>query len=205
MSAYKKQHYVAQSSLRRFAQDGEHFFVFDKVSGEVRPASVGDVAEERYFNRIPIEEMRPEFASEIIDPDGIEKALSVIESDYNTMVGGIIKSTDPRGLTRRISDALRITSAKCINRKQKQAMSFFVALRYVRTREFRDTIAEGPRKFAEAVMKFVPPQQRDEFSRMSTPSGSEGMLSSPPHASPNVDRISLQVKCRIRSLPLPVL
>ncbi len=87
MSGYKKQHYVAQSSLRRFAPDGEHFFVFDKVSGKVRPASVRDVAE-----------------------------------SYRT-----------------------------------------------------------------------------------PSSGSEGMLSSPPHASPNVDRISLQVKCRIRSLPLPVL
>ena len=45
MSGYKKQHYVAQGSLGRFAQDGEHFFVFDKVSGRVRPASVRDVVE----------------------------------------------------------------------------------------------------------------------------------------------------------------
>ena len=167
MAGYKKQHYVAQSNLRRFSQDSEHLFVFDKVSGEVRPANVRDVAEERYFNRIPLEELPPELASQVIDPDGIEKALSAIESDYNTMVGRIIKATDPRGLVRRISDALRITSAKCISRRQKQAMSFFVALQYVRTREFRDTIADGSNKFAEAVMKFVPPDQRDEFSRMS--------------------------------------
>jgi hypothetical protein len=159
---------VAQSSLRRFAQDGEHLFVFDKVSGEVRPANVRDVAEERYSNRIPLEELTPEFASQIIDPDGIEKALSAIESDYNATVGRIIQATGPRGLVRRISDALRITSAKCISKRQKQAMSFFVALQYVRTREFRDTIAEGSKKFAEAVMKFVPPEQRDEFSQMST-------------------------------------
>jgi len=46
-------------------------------------------------------------------------------------------------------------------------MSFFVALQYVRTREFRDTIADGSRKLAGAAMKFVPPEQRDQFSQMS--------------------------------------
>jgi hypothetical protein len=42
-------------------------------------------------------------------------------------------------------------------------MSLFIAVQYVRTREFRDTIADGTKKFAEAVRKLVPPDHLDEF------------------------------------------
>jgi hypothetical protein len=168
MGSYTKQHFVPQNSLRRFTYDGEHLFVFDKFTQEVREGqNAKDIAEERYFNRIPLGELPQEVASQIIDPDGIEKALAVIESDYSTMVGRIIKATAPRSLVRRFLDRAHIVNPKCWNRKQKQAMSFFVALQYIRTREFRETIADGAKKFEEAIIEFVPPEHREEFAKAS--------------------------------------
>src|SRR5213082_2340628 len=75
MASYTKQHFVPQNSLRRFTHDDEHLFVFDKFKQEVRPSNVRDIAEERHFNRIPVDELPSEVASKIIDPDGIERAL----------------------------------------------------------------------------------------------------------------------------------
>lgn len=167
MASYTKQHFVPQNSLRRFTEDGEHLFVFDKFKQEIRPSNVRDVAEERHFNRIPVDELPPEVACHILDPDGIERALGTIESDYNDLVGRIIHATDPRTHVRRILDALHLTNPRWFNRKQKEAMSFFIALQYVRTREFRNFMAEGAEKFAGAVMKFVPPELRDEFAQVS--------------------------------------
>ncbi|HMH42895.1 MAG TPA: DUF4238 domain-containing protein [Pyrinomonadaceae bacterium] len=168
MASYTKQHFVPQNSLRRFTHDGEHLFVFDKFTQEVRgDQNVKDIAEERHFNRIPVDELPPEVARNIIDPDGIERALGAIESDYNDLVGKILQASDPRTRVRRILDAIHLTSPKCFNRKQKEAMSFFIALQYIRTREFRNFMAEGAQKFAEAVMKFVPREQRDEFAQVS--------------------------------------
>jgi len=167
MASYTKQHFVPQNSLRRFTHDDEHLFVFDKFKQEVRPSNVRDIAEERHFNRIPVDELPSEVASKIIDPDGIERALGAIESDYNDLVGKIIQATEPRARVRRFLDRLHFTSPKCFNRKQKRAMSFFIALQYIRTKEFRNFMAEGAEKFAKAVMKFIPPEQTDEFEQYS--------------------------------------
>lgn len=93
MADYKKRHYVPQSYLRRFTQDEEHLFVFDKISKQVRPAHVKDIAEQRYFNRIPAEAIPQEMLDQGIDVDMAEKKLSRIESEYNAEVARIIAAT----------------------------------------------------------------------------------------------------------------
>lgn len=50
-----------------------------------------------------------------------------------------------------------------MSKKQKTAMSFFVALQYIRTREFRDTMIDGSEKLKLVLKKFIPEEKQDEF------------------------------------------
>ena len=72
MSKTKKQHYVPQSYLKRFAHDSQRLWVFDKVSGIIFKSNVIDVAQKRYFYDLP------ERANNLgIDVQSAEKVLAV--------------------------------------------------------------------------------------------------------------------------------
>ena len=93
MQRTKKQHYVPQAALRRFSQDGEKVFVYDKIKGEIRLANVRDVAQQRYFYDIPPEAIPPELEG-TLDRQMVEHTLGALESDFNSVVVEVINKVN---------------------------------------------------------------------------------------------------------------
>jgi len=158
MRRSKKQHFVPQSALRRFSQDGETLFVFDKIQNEVRIANIRDLAQQRYFYDIP-QEAVPIELEEKFDRQIIERRLGVLESDFNTIVNRVICSATERSWTRRLLNLVLLRRGRIISRSDKQELCFFVALQYLRTREFRLTIQDGLEQFEVAIRKMIPADQ----------------------------------------------
>jgi len=156
----KKQHYVPQAALRRFSADNERLFVYDKVRNEVRISNVRDVAQQRYFYNIP-EEVIPD--ADPLDRQAIEQTLSQLEGDFNTVVERVLRNVKRRSVLRRFLNFVTFKRGKIIARRDKKALCFFVALQYVRTREFRLTIQDGLEQFETAIRKRIPADQLQFF------------------------------------------
>jgi hypothetical protein len=162
MQRTKKQHYVPQAALRRFSNDGERIFVYDKISNEVRVSNIRDVAQQRYFYDIP-QEVIPANLQQTMDRQTVEHTLSKLEGDFNTVVERVLRKAGRRNLLRRFWNFITFTHGKIISRRDKKALCFFVALQYLRTREFRLTIQDGLEQFEAAIRKRVPVDQIDLF------------------------------------------
>jgi hypothetical protein len=158
----KKQHYVSQAALRRFSSDRERIFVYDKVSNEVRISNIRDVAQQRYFYDIP-KEVIPGDLQQRMDRQTIEQTLSQLEGDFNTVVERVLRKVTWRNPLRRFLDFITFRHGKIISRRDKEALCFFVALQYLRTREFRLTIRDGLDQFEAAIRKRIPAEQIDLF------------------------------------------
>ena len=161
MPRTKKQHYVPQTALRRFSEDGERISVFDKIRNEVRIANIRDVAQQRYFYDIPQEAIPPELEG-TLDRQMIEHLLSGLEADFNNVVGQVIDKVSSRSIVRRFLNAF-LLRGKIVSRKNKRALCFFVALQYLRTREFRRTIQDGLEQFEAALRNRIPADQVENF------------------------------------------
>lgn len=155
MPRTKKQHYVPQLALRRFARCEGQIYVFDKIRDEVRIANVRDVAQQRYFYDIP-EEAIPAELVDVVDRQMIEHRLSALEHRFNAVVARVLNGAKRRKAIRRMLSALIPWRRKIISRKIKRQLCFFVALQYLRTREFRLTIQDGLEQFETAIRKLVP-------------------------------------------------
>lgn len=162
MQRTKKQHYVPQSALRRFSEDGERIFVFDKIRKETRIANIRDIAQQRYFYDIPEEAIPPELEG-VLDRQMIEHTLGDLESDFNMVVDRVIDNATGLSKMRRLLNTVALMRRKIISRKNKRALCFFVALQYLRTREFRRTIQDGLEQFEEALRKRIPEDHLEEF------------------------------------------
>jgi len=162
MQRTKKQHYVPQTALRRFSPDGERIFVYDKISNEVRLSNIRDVAQQRYFYDIP-QEVIPADLQQKMDRQAIEHTLSELEADFNTVAERVLRKVTSRNLLRRFWNFATFRQSKTINRRDKKALCFFVALQYLRTREFRLTIQDGLEQFEAAIRKRIPADQLDFF------------------------------------------
>src|SRR3982751_4111025 len=101
MPRTKKQHYVPQSALRRFSEDEERIYVFDKVRKEVRISNIRDVAQQRYFYDIP-QEVIPDDLQQSMDRQAIEHTLSELEADFNTVVERVLRKVSHRSLLKRV-------------------------------------------------------------------------------------------------------
>ena len=157
----KKQHYVPQTALRRFSADRERVFVYDKVLNEARISNVRDIAQQRYFYDIP-QDAIPADLQETMDRQMIERTLSEIESDFNAVVERVLRKAEP-GRLRRLVNLLTFRRGKVISRRDKEALCFFVALQYLRTREFRLTIKDGLEQFEAVIRRMIPEDQLDRF------------------------------------------
>jgi hypothetical protein len=149
MSNVKKQHYVPQFYLKRFTHDGERLFVYDKFSKQTRQANVKDVAQERYF----------------YDSQHTEKGLGVIERDFSIAIGKVLKNTEPRSLSRKVLDALRLRRGRVVSRRLKAHLSFFTAVQMFRTREYRNTLVEGMEKTGRALLNMAAKMKFPEEAR----------------------------------------
>lgn len=83
----KKQHYVAQSYLRRFTSDGERLYVFDKFTKSAfGPTNVVNLAHENYFYDFHDEAVVSAAAAANIDLQSAEKALAVLDGEFNRII-----------------------------------------------------------------------------------------------------------------------
>lgn len=162
MQRTKKQHFVPQAALRRFSADGERVFVYDKVSSQVRISNVRDIAQQRYFYDIP-QEIIPADLQATMDRQVIERTLSQIEGDFNTVVERVLRKIAKHSFVSRFLNLITVRRWKSISRHDKEALCFFVALQYLRTREFRLTIQDGLEQFEAVIRKRIPPDQIDFF------------------------------------------
>ncbi len=136
--------------------------MYDKIQDQARIANVRDVAQQRYFYDIPEEAIPPELEAKL-DRQIIERALSPLEGNFNRVVSRVIDKATNRGLFRGVLDTLLLTHGKRITRREKSALSFFVALQFIRTREFRLTLKDGLEQFESVVRTLVPSDKLDEF------------------------------------------
>lgn len=121
MSKTKKEHYVAQSYLKKFANNGK-IFVFDKRTRKEFETNVSKVASENYFYDID-----PDFLTMSKEPQFIEKYLAQVDGDF-------VRTRD---------DILRtIRNKKKITITEKRKMWFFITLQFFRTRGFRDFLVK---------------------------------------------------------------
>ena len=110
MSKVKREHYVPQSYLRGFTEDGEHLFAFDKSTRTRFGTSVSEIACERYFY-------------DLSDLQATEKALSKLDAAYPCWRDSIIETVE-RG--------------ESITLEQQAKLTFFIAMQVRRTRWFRN-------------------------------------------------------------------
>ena len=127
MNSPQNQHYVPKFILRQFLtnEDKEQVSVFDKHEERMFTTSIANVMAERRFNDF------------VIDDDllSIEAGFSRVESELVPIYRGVLE-------TRRLEPS---------DEEQKAALSFLVALQFVRTRAHRERWAELERAIQEKV------------------------------------------------------
>jgi len=138
MPKVKKQHYVPQFYLRRFAID-DKLFLFDKFTQKVVPTNVRDAGSGSYFYDLPQKLMPPE--ADEIDEQIVEKALGEMESVFAVALDKSLATVERK---------------RRINQKQKPAMAFFMALQFLRTPEQRQSGIELEEALANVLLKFHP-------------------------------------------------
>jgi len=142
----KKQHYVPQCYLRNFSSDQpDHLFVYDKKTQKSWNGAISDVAAEGYFNdlsfpeslnieqqiflqthNVTIEQLKAE--------QTIEKYLAnSIENKYAQLLSSLIT---------RFKQLTPWVEKNCffISIKDKEELSYYVAVQMLRTRALRDSI-----------------------------------------------------------------
>jgi hypothetical protein len=132
----KKQHFVPQGYLRRFADERQHLHVFDKVQRIAHKANVKDVAQKSRFYDIPEEVWAAPIPPDY-DPQFVENFFSGIESGFNDAIDELINTVELRG----IGPSLRET------------LAMNLALQDMRTLGFRSQLIElynkGMQKIAD--------------------------------------------------------
>jgi hypothetical protein len=146
VSQVKTEHYVPKSYLKRFAEDGESIFAFDKFTQKAFRTNIENVACENYFYDLPEEDA----AKVGIDPQIVEKALSDIESGFSNTIDAILKSAAP-------------SRGRIIQDDQKLAMAYFITVQQLRTRETRNVFTEMSQRIGEMLLSKIPNVSPDQY------------------------------------------
>jgi hypothetical protein len=125
MSKTKREHYVPQSYLRGFTEDGEHLFAFDKSTRTRFGTSVSEIACERYFY-------------DLSDSQATEKALSKLDGVYPCWRDSITETAE---------------KGERITLEQQAKLAFFIAMQIRRTRWFRNLNIEIAEQVEEVFVK----------------------------------------------------
>lgn len=142
--ATKKQHYVPQLYLRKFANSDEQLYVYEKDQRMSHPSNVVDIAQKRYFYDFPqsildafaqSEEAKkadPELVKKALDPQLVEHELGRIESDFVPILDEMVDL---------------ISRGKWIKDEHRFKTAHFMAVQALRTAEFRQQLSEIMGKF----------------------------------------------------------
>ena len=135
MDWVKNQHYVPQAYLRNFAISGrESLYCFNKDSGEIleKPTSIRNIASERYFYDI-----------KGIDEQIVEKIFGKLEDDFGPFIKRFKAKCD---LHKKGVPFSR--SAPVLTEVERNYLSSWLAVQFLRTRDMRDIILEVYNKIA---------------------------------------------------------
>lgn len=136
MSEHKKQHYVQQSYLRRFSLNGTQISVFDKILNRAFSNSIGAVAQESHFYRLPEGLMDENGLPIELDPLFVEKWFQTIEQDFNVAIETLVD----------------LPPDEDIGLDVRTSLAEPIAIQYLRTRAFRNTIIDGAEQFIGELM-----------------------------------------------------
>jgi hypothetical protein len=140
---HKKQHFVPQFYLNRFAENGRKLYVYDKVQGNVFRASPVDIGHENHFLSVP-ELDRGAGAGSFFERlfGGVETAASTAITDIgNRLNNGINEVVTP---------------------ESREAVALFLALQHLRTREARDRLSQSSDAIQQAL-KDIREEGTNEF------------------------------------------
>ena len=112
------QHFVPQSYLRRFASSKEQVCVFDKSKQSQFVTSVRNVASERYFYDLPVDEVAKDADFQVL-----EKMFQKVENHFSKAVEKVAASVE---------------TGQRMEMKQKQALAYFLHVQQARTRKSRN-------------------------------------------------------------------
>lgn len=159
MSKVKRQHFVPQSYLRRWAckDNDKQIKVFDKEQKKSFSSSINGVASSNYFYDIPVdllihqdriyenaknEGISKEDIDLLMNKQFIEKTLSSIECKAHNIIEKIIKKLDNISA---FPDQY-INSYLIFEDEDKRILGYFIALQYLRTEDIRFVIEEISQK-----------------------------------------------------------
>lgn len=160
MSQVKKQHYVPQFYLRRFANPKSQIHVYDKFGQKSFRANIRDIASARYFYNLSQEyiselensvrkiqseekfeqELVDEILKRITDVQMIENRLSRLEDHFATVLDNVIDGLEKR---------------KRFEKNLRGDFAVFVAVQFWRTYERRQGMMELEQKLEERMMEIV--------------------------------------------------
>lgn len=133
MAKYRRQHYVPQSYLRRFSEDGWRVNVYDKVLRKSFASNTRDVAQAPYFND------------------------SFLRDDDQRMPDGVAEDLIERGLGKwevalgEMTEVARsVAEGGGADLDQRATMSICVAIQLVRIPEWRKHLVELSTEYLEA-------------------------------------------------------
>lgn len=119
----KKQHYVPQLHLRRFALHDGRLAVFDKANSQVRWLTPEQTGHENHFLTIP----------ELDGADGSGAFFELLFGKAEETAAPAIQD---------VIDRLQLGVVEVISAQTREILSSFLALQYLRTRAARDRNAQ---------------------------------------------------------------
>src|SRR6185312_6591216 len=142
MPKVKNQHYVPQSYLKRFANDQEQIWFFDKVTRASQRTNIRNVASATYFydfgakvqqdieaklatvseSELPVDVRRV-----LLDPQFVEHSMAKTEGDFADTLDEVIRTVD---------------ATQVLTQDQKERMAYFLVVQMSRGPEFRKTHLE---------------------------------------------------------------
>lgn len=159
----KKQHFVPEMYLKRFTT-GSRLWVFDKVNLKSFPSNPSDVANANYFYDLPQELVDLGF-----DEQGVEKGLSAVEGNLSPALDELCE------LAERLPEDRYYTTEKVLSDSLRSKISFFMALQFVRSRDFRtgymqltDQLIEWSNKI---IGKVIPERSSDKKAEAAAHAG----------------------------------
>jgi len=145
----KKQHYVSQSYLKRFTDDNERLWVFDKSIKQSFRTHVKNVASETGFYDIT-----QETADEDADRQFVEKTLSKIESVFPTVIDDLLRSIDEE---------------QSLDPNWKEAIAIMLYIQLFRTREARELLIGMAESTDQSLQDLIAKAKIPESSKVEFP------------------------------------
>lgn len=140
----KKQHYVPQLLLRRFADENERLFVYNMAADKAFPSTVKDTGHQNHFLSVPA-------------LDGDDGPGAYYERLFQKYEGPAM------GAIRDVEAALASGVLKVVGDTQREALARFIAVQYVRTPAAREQSLQ-----LEELMKRVLAQEIAKRNELDT-------------------------------------